>query len=206
MKTIGRRSLSTIIATGLKVIWWGEWAWIAYKIYMILAAAYYRGGYAPHVPITFEDATIAAPIKSLYTAITTTHLNCTSGDLYFSVDATWKSISVLIAFYLIVFAAISITTYQLKLIFSNFSKNLPFNEVNIPRIKNIAYVLLAYTIVQWTGTIIIREVLVRIVHWRRFELTYDFNFNYLILGLVLLFVAEIFKMGTALEEENNLTI
>lgn len=206
MKTIGRRSLSTVIATGLKAIWWGEWVWIIYTIAEIFEAAYYRGDYAPHVPIAFKDATIVAPIGTIYKDFKFTHLNSTSGDLYFQVNATWKSISVLIAFYLIVFAAISIITYQLKIIFSNFSKNLPFNEVNIPRIRNIAYVFLAYTIVQWAGTIIIREVLVRIVHWRRFELTYDFNFNYFILGIVLLFVAEIFKWGTALEEENNLTI
>lgn len=206
MKTFGRRSLSTFIANTLNVLFWGEWAWLFYNIYGIFVAAHYRGGYAPHLPITFNEATIAGTIKTSVKDIEISHLNCTSADLYFHVDATWISISVLLGFYIIVFTGIAIVTYQTKIIFSNFSKNLPFNEVNIPRIKNIAYVFIAYSVIQWASTIIIRQVLLHLISWKRFELTYNFDFNYLVLGIVLIIVAEIFKMGTALEEEKNLTI
>jgi hypothetical protein len=206
MKTFGNKSWTAIIALLINIIWWGEWLWIIYTIAGIFEAAYYRGGYAPHVPIAFNQATIAAPIKSFYAPLNITHLNCTSGDLYFNVDATWQSISVLVGFYIVVFTGIAIITYQVKVIFSNFSKNLPFNAVNIPRIKNIAYVFIAYSVLQWASTIVIREVLVRIVHWRKFELIYDFDFKYFIFGIVLFIVAEIFKIGAALEEERNLTI
>jgi len=98
-------------------------------------------------------------------------------------------------------------TYQIKRIFENFRQNQPFHQSNIGRIANIALILIGYSLVQWTFVIVVNQILLsRFTIWHNLELTYDFNFSCIIVGVVLLAVQGVFKAGLVLEEDKQLTI
>jgi hypothetical protein len=42
--------------------------------------------------------------------------------------------------------------------------------------------------------------------WEHIDLTYNFSVSYALMGLMLIVVAEIFKIGLSLEEEKQFTI
>ncbi|MEO8886532.1 MAG: DUF2975 domain-containing protein [Mucilaginibacter sp.] len=206
MKTLGKKSLSAVITGIINVVWWLEWVACFVFIVMLLLVAYFRRGYSLGIPITFSDRTIMAPVISLDKSLPNGIVNTTSGVFSLHVMATWQNVSLMILATLLIFAVVSIITYQLKAIFSNLSKNQPFNELTIVRIRNIAFILMAYSVLQWLGNIYITQMFIRNFNWRYTELTYSFNFSCLFMGIILIVVAEIFKIGASLEEEQKLTI
>ncbi|HEY2580456.1 MAG TPA: DUF2975 domain-containing protein [Mucilaginibacter sp.] len=133
-------------------------------------------------------------------------LNSTNGNLFIQMHATWQNVTMLLIAFVSISAMILIITYQLKVIFSNFKQNLPFNELNISRMRNIAIVLIAYSVLQWVTVVIMNQMLLSNLNWGSVKLTYGFNISCLFTGLILLIVAEIFKLGVLLEEEKSLTI
>jgi len=206
MKTLGKKSLSAIIATIINIIWWLEWAGCIAVIALTIIAGHIRKVFAFDIPITFTQKTIAAPVVSISKDFPDAILNTTSGDLFFPLPGSWQNMLIIISAVVLVFAGIATITYQLKVIFSNFSNNLPFNELNISRIRNIAFVLMAYSILQWVVNIGVNQILIRNINWKHMQLTYSFNISFMIMGILLIIVAEVFKLGTSLEEEKNLTI
>ncbi|WP_214225644.1 DUF2975 domain-containing protein [Pedobacter sp. B4-66] len=205
MKTLGNKSLSTVIAITLNVVWWIEWAVAAGFLILLAVAGHIRGGYVLQLPVTFSETTIST-VRSISSNFPGGHINATDGILSLQIQANSPNIILLLFGYGLIFASINIITYQLKIIFSNFKKNLPFNELNINRIRNIAIVLIAYSVVQWLYVVLVNVILSSNLKWGHMDLTYNFSVSYALMGLMLIIVAEIFKIGLSLEEEKQLTI
>jgi hypothetical protein len=66
-------------------------------------------------------------------------------------------------------------------IFSNFQNNIVFNEKNVLIISNISKLLIIYSII-------------------------TFNLSSLLISIILLILSDIFKNGSALQEEHDLTV
>jgi hypothetical protein len=205
MKTLGTKSLSSILARIIGIFWWLEWIGLVTVVTVVIAAAVTRKAFAIAVPVTFSNITIrqVQPLNKDFPAAT---LNTTSGNLYLHADASLFSVVMLLIAFGLLFTLVLTVTYQLKIIFSNFKQNVPFNEVNIYRIRNIAFVLICYSVAQWLYVAIMNRVLISNLQWEHMQLTYSFNFSWLLTGIALVVVAEIFKQGTLLENEQKLTI
>jgi hypothetical protein len=205
MKTLGNKSLSAILAKCINVIWWIAWIGFVVLITAIIMTAVIKKAFVLNIPVTYAAVTIAQ-IQPAGGGFPPGVLNSTNGSLYVQIAATWPYVIMLLAALTIIFAAVLMVTYQLKIIFSNFRNNLPFNEPNISRIRHIAVVLIGYALAQWLFNIAVNQILVSNFRWEHITLTYSFNISCLLTGIVLIVIAEIFKQGTALDNENKLTI
>ena len=205
MKTLGNKSLSSILARAINIIWWLEWAGFLVLMIVGIVVAIVKRAFAVNIPVTYTAITLRQ-IPTANREFPSGVLNSTSGNLYLNMDATWLHMALLMTGLTIVFAAAIMITFQLKVIFSSFRQNLPFHGPNISRIRNIAFVLIAYSVVQWFFVIVVNQILLSNLRWEPVQLTYNFNLSALLTGLTLIVIAEIFKLGASLENENKLTI
>jgi hypothetical protein len=65
---------------------------------------------------------------------------------------------------------------------------------------------MGYSIAQWVFTVVINQILLSSFDFKHMELTYNFNVSCLVIGIIILVLEGIFKAGSALEEEQQLTI
>lgn len=205
MKIFGTKSLSAGIAAILNVIWWIEWVAAAAFLIVLGIAGHVRGAFVLPLPVTFSEITIATP-PSMHKGFPGGVINSTSGILSITIQATLLNMTLFFIVCGFIFSTISFITYQLKMIFSNFKSNLSFNALNIHRIQNIAMVFIGYAVVQWLYVILVNRILLSQLKWHYLELAYPFNVSYALIGIILIIVAGIFKMGLSLEEEKQLTI
>jgi len=205
MQVLGNKSLSAILARIINTFWWLEWIAFCVVIIATIAAGIGKKTFTIDIPVTYAAITLKqiAPVNSDFASGI---LNATSGHLSLDVGTSWQSVIVLITGFAIVFAVAITITYQLKIIFSNFKKNLPFTELNISRIRNIAFILITYSVIQWLFIIVVNQILMSNLKWEQVKLTYSFNLSALSIGIVLVVIAEIFKLGAWLDNERKLTI
>jgi hypothetical protein len=68
-------------------------------------------------------------------------------------------------------------------------------------------ILILFIFLQWLFNIGLTRFLISRFRWDEgMALTYDLSSRYLVAGIILIALAEIFRMGASLEEETNLTI
>lgn len=205
MKPLKNKSLSAILSTIANLIWWLEWLGGAYCIIMGIMAGFIKKGYVFIIPINYDPITI----RQIYSNSKNGPvgiLNSTNGNLAFGIHANFQNIIMLLIGFGSLYAAILIVTYQLKKILHSLKQNQPFQQLNILRLKIIAFVLIGYSLVQWAFVIVVTRILVSTFRFPHMDLTYGFNYNCLFMGVILLAVQEIFKTGMLLEEDKQLTI
>jgi hypothetical protein len=205
MKTLGNKSLSAFLAKVINVIWWMEWIALIIVVTVVTITAIVKKAFTVNIPVTFADITLKQ-VRPLNKDFPLGTLNATTGTLYLHEDASWQNVLMLLIGFMVFFAAVILVTYQLKVIFSNFKRDIPFNETNISRIRNIAFLLMVYAAIQWLFVIVVNQVLMSNLNWENIKLTYSFNISCLVTGIILVVVAEIFKQGALLDNEQKLTI
>ena len=151
--------------------------------------------------VTFK--TVSSVNKNLTPGV----INVMNGNFYLPVDNNWQNILLLLAASIAICTVFIIITYQLKLLFLSLSNNQPFDALNVVRIRKTGIGLLALSLLLFFSNIIINQFLQSHFIWDKgISLTYTFNISYLIAGIILIIVAEIFNEGVTLKEETNLTI
>jgi len=205
MKAIGNKSLAGLLANAISVVWWLEWISFVSVIGFAISTVIVKRSFAVSIPVTFSPVTVQRIIpasKNLSAGV----LSSANGTLYVNMVPSWQHVALLLAGLTILFALVILVTFQLKAIFSSFKRNLPFHERNMARIKNIAFILVGYSIIQWLFEIVLNRTLVANFRWETVHLTYNFNMSALVIGLILIVLAEIFRLGATLENDNKLTI
>ncbi|MDP4150783.1 MAG: DUF2975 domain-containing protein [Bacteroidota bacterium] len=205
MKALGNKSLSAILARVLTVLWWLEWVTFAFVFTFAMVVAGVKKSFTLSIPVNYSAITLRKiiPVNNEFSAGV---LNSTSGNLNLTLDSSWQHVALLLTALTTVFTLAIMITFQLKAIFSSFTRNLPFHDANIRRIRNIAFVLIGYSVIQWLLILVVNRVLAANFRWEQVQLTYSFNLSALATGLVLIVIAEIFRLGATLENENKLTI
>ncbi|RYE20105.1 MAG: DUF2975 domain-containing protein [Sphingobacteriaceae bacterium] len=205
MKILGKNSLSSVLATVINVVWWLEWTAAIVLIGLASITAHVRRKFALQIPINFSSTNLAQ-VHSVNQKLPGGLINTKEGTFSMHIDANWQNNLMLLIGYGVIFSTIIIITYQLKKIFENFKQGLPFNKLNMVRIRNIAFVLMGYSFVQWLFAYVVNALLNLNFQFGHLDLTYNFNISYLLTGVALLVVEEIFKTGLLLEEQQQLTI
>jgi hypothetical protein len=205
MKRLGSKSLSAFLATAVNIIWWLEILGGCTLAVMVFITAHIRRGFALQVPVTYSPITI----KQIYPVGTGNDfsvLNTNNGILSIHVPANWQTIALLLIGFGLLFSVVLLITYQLKKLMEKLSNNQPFHSTNRFRIRNVAWLLMGYSVAQWIFTIVVNQILLMNFNFRHMELTYDFNISCFLIGLVILVLEGIFKAGSALEEEQQFVI
>jgi len=205
MKIFQKTPAALILSRTLNLIWYFEWLTGFTFIVMLAISGYTRGAYALQLPVTFEKHT-AAILQPINGNFQIGVLNSNSAILSYHVDANLPNIIMILFGYGSVFAVVVLITDQMRKMSKGFSLNSPFQKMSITRINIIAVILIGYSLLQWLFVLVVNQFVYRSFKIKTFELTYDLNFNCLIIGVILLLVVEIFKVGIELEEERKLVI
>jgi hypothetical protein len=205
MKKLGQKSLSSVLAAAINVLWWLEWFIGAAGAVTGVITALVRRGFAIQLPVSFS----AVSIKQIYAVNHTAGfsvLNTTSGKLSIYIKASFQNTAGILIVYGLILTVALIITFQLKEIFISFKRNEPFQMLNLKRIRKIALTLILASVVQWLFVIIVNQYLNTNFFLGNLKPTYDYNWSCFLIGIILIVVEGIFKIGLELEEEKQLTI
>ena len=206
MKSLQNKSLSKILSIILNVIWWIEWIGSGVLITVILASAFFKQSISLNFPLAFSSVTFKT-VPSVNKNLPPGVINVMNGNFYLPVDNNWQNILLLLAASIAICSVFIIITYQLKLLFLSLSNNQPFDALNVVRIRNTGIGLIVLSLLLFISNIIINQFLQSHFIWDKgISLTFTFNISYLVAGIILIIVAEIFNEGVTLKEETNLTI
>ena len=133
----------------------------------------------------------------------------TRGRLYFGTRRAWY----LWAHYLLMLASLAVPMYfvwQLRQLLASIRRGSPFLRPNARRLRNVGLVvvlsdLLGAACRYAVGAAILDRTTVRGLALRPL-LDWESLLGYLVLGLVILVIAEVFRQGAALAEEQSLTV
>lgn len=157
-------------------------------------------------PITFSE-TSYSNLTSRDEKNSVVEVAVTKGDLLFKGQNGFQNVAITYVGLILVFGTSLLVTFQLKKIFSNLTKNSAFISENRNRIRVIGLVLLVSTLVKFLFGLFYSQYLNTHFQWNEtVSFTQPLDIYTIFIALLVICLGEIVRHGTALREENNLTI
>ena len=206
MKAIGNKSLTNILFFIINVVWWLEWITYIIVTGVFIITSFSQKYITIKIPISFSPVNFKT-VGSLNKEVFDGSLQVINGNFSFLLQNSFLNTLICLIGIVIIFAFILMITYQLKMIFSSFTKNDPFNESNIQRMNLIGILLIGFSFLDLVFNILINLYLNSRFNWKEaVSLTAGYNINYFLTGVIIIIIAGIIKLGSSLENENKLTI
>lgn len=200
------KSKLTRVSYFINVFWYLEILGFITFIGTFLTSAIVRKQFVVMLPIDFSQYNVRH-IKSLNDTFDNARLDSYSGVMVFHVQSSLENVLFMSFIYILLFSVILAITYHLKRIFENFKHNHHFTKINIKRLRVIAIIIIIAPIIQYILSLIVNQMLFSNLKLGPFlQLSPSLSIGFLITGLFLLLIIEIFKIGLDLEEENKLTV
>jgi len=190
----------------VNVVWWLEWITYIIVTGVFIITSFTQKYITLKIPISFSPVnfkTVGAINKDVLDGL----LQVMNGNFSFLINNSFLNTLISLIGIVVIFAVIRLITYQLKMIFASFTKNDHFNERNIKRVNLIGIFLIGYSFLEMIFNILINLYLNSRFNLKEaVSLTAGYNSNYLLIGIILIIIAGIIKLGASLENENKLTI
>lgn len=206
MKAIGYKSLSNILFLIINAVWWLEWIATIVITSVFIIASFTQKYININIPVSFSPVNFKT-VRAINKDALEGSLQVMNGNFSFQIHTGFLNTLIFLIGFIAVCSVILLITYQLKMIFSSFKMNDPFNELNIKRMNLIGILLIGFSFLQLLFNILINQYLNSQFNWKEaVALTAGFNINYFLTGVILIIIAGIIKLGASLENENKLTI
>ena len=206
MKAIGSKSLTKILFFIVNVLWWLEWIAFSIVAIVFVITSFTQKYISINLPISFSPVNFKS-VEALNKDLLNGSLQVISGNFSFLLYNSFFNTFICLIGLVAVFSFILLITYQIKLIFSSFIMNDPFNELNIKRMNLIGVLLIGFSFLEFIFNILINLYLKYQFNWNRgVSLTVGYNITYLLTGVILIIIAGVINLGASLENENKLTI
>lgn len=209
MKTLGQRSVSSFLKNFITIIWYLEFLLLLTPPLVFLGDRGLRYSW----PITLNTKDSNPEIKSVSNKISRFKLHepekleeTTREQTLSFEDSTLGRRLLQTLHNLVYIGLIMYVTWQLKKIFYSLSYNQPFSTKNASRIKWIAFSVLFLVFFDVVESILHRlytgsAIILSGATFDNYD--YSFDFRALLLGLLLLIVAEVFKRGTEYQADSE---
>ena len=208
MKTLGRKSLASFIKFILNFAWYFQWVILVF-VTMVLAIVFITKDKVDHdVPVIISTPIATPSVVSKHSDFVEPTLIVKTANLHFFNKVDFMLVFQSFLFLgLLFFITLSITNL-LRKIFDTLTDNRPFIAANAGRLSKIGILMLLYVPVK------IAEDLVRhskatmhfLIDNTTLSTKFEIPFETIIAGLIVLVIAEIFRIGTRLKEEQELTV
>jgi hypothetical protein len=209
MKTIGKSSLSSVLKVVVDVVWYLSIAGLALAVVLAALSVVRRGNVPGHlnVPVLFTVDPGSYHISAPDYGITGAELTDVSGDLHFR--SPGGQLLLFFAAYIAVgLAIVMVVLYQLRTILATLAAGSPFVAANASRIRFIGWVVIIGEVVQafvdFMGQMIVKATFE--ATGVTFGWSFHMSFQTLFWGFVILAVAEVFRLGVELREDQSLTV
>jgi hypothetical protein len=207
-----KRSQGSPVLSFVKVVLDVSWYLIAIGLglgvcLLLLSAFSHQPGNMIGIPVSFDSDLQASSVASPSVRIDGVRIKNARGTLNLPIERSeflFANVAILIA--LMTFGLFVLT--QLRAVFRALRDGRPFVSANVRRIRWIGMSVILGELV-WSG-IVLFENRYAATHVAavgvRFNALPDLNFVAIIHGLIILAIAEVFREGTRLEEDQSLTV
>ncbi len=208
MKAIGKRSVASVLKLMINAAWYLQFAIFCGVLAMFAHIFTQKEFIGSDVPVKIQDYPKITGIPSSNPNWKDTYLTVTAGTLHVERRIDWQ-LMLGILVYCCGFASLSLSiTYLLRKIFATLTTRHPFDPQNANRLRRIAFLVMLFAPLELYNDLFTH---ISIGHGFsrekvNFLLQPELNFQFVILGAVLLVIAEVFRIGTQLREENELTV
>jgi hypothetical protein len=210
MKIMGKGSLSSFVTALINIGWYGAMILLTLSACLLVIAPWVdppRVEVGLAVPAAFRIEPDTHHVTASPSGVENVHLEDARGSLRFSPRSSVVvagSAIVLIA----VLALIVWVLGQLRAVFRTLRAGQPFVAANATRIRRIAYAVIAGEVARAVLAYVgMRYAMTHFsIQGVRFEARSDLNVVAIICGLIILVIAEVFREGTRLDEEQALTV
>ena len=204
-----RRPILSFLKVVLDVTWYLMAIGLAAGVCLLLPSAFNRepGGMQLGIPVSFDSDLQASTVASPSVRIDGVRIKDARGTLNIPIERgefLFANVAILIT--LMTFGLFVFT--QLRAVFRTLRAGQPFVSANVRRIRWIGVAVILGELA-WSG-IVLFENRYAATHFAavgiRFNTQPAVNFVAIIYGLIILAIAEVFREGTRLEEDQSLTV
>jgi hypothetical protein len=211
---MGKTSISSLLLIVLNVAWWFVALAMALTVCLAVASAFHRVDRPGHgkteidIPVSFSVDAEALPVSAPSLGIERANVEHARGSLKFSPPRGTFVVTPLLLGLALMLTAILFVLGQLGAVFRTLRDGRPFVRANAMRIRWVGIALIAGEIAR---TAIVYSANSHAMTYfsangLRFDARPDLNIFAIIHGLIILAIAEVFRTGTRLDEEQSLTI
>lgn len=210
MKVMGQGSLSSAVTGVINVGWYGAMALLALSACLLVIAPFVdppRLEVQLSLPAALAIDSDAHEVASATPDFEHVYLDALRGSVKFSPRSSGAVISA--AFILMVTLGVIVWILgQLRAVFQTLRAGKPFVAANATRIRRIGYVVIAGEIAR--SVVVYLAMRYTMTHFSiqglRFEARPDLNIVAILCGAIIVVIAEVFREGTRLDEEQSLTV
>jgi hypothetical protein len=201
--------LSSLLVVVLNVAWYFVALALALAICLAALAAFHgiEGG-ETDIPVSFSIDAQALPVGAPSLGIEGAQLERARGSLKFSTPPGASFVAPALTGLALMLAAVLFVVGQLRAVIRTLRDGRPFVPANAARIRWIAFAVIAGEVAR--AAIIYSTNLYAMTHFSanalRFDVRPDVNVVTIVHGLIILAIAEVFRTGTRLDEDQSLTI
>jgi len=189
----------------INIIWWITMPVFSILFLVVLYQLFFVGTANWDIPVSIPpndfDFSIT-PNKPSYRFIAISEIE---GKLLFNLDLTPLLIIVVIILVLATFSLILGIVYNLRKIFKSLRVGEPFAYENFARLKRIGFYVLSFAILDFGKSFFNRYLLQEnfLNYGKEYSARLSFGIDTILIGLVILVLAEIFRHGYKLKMENE---
>ena len=202
---MGNKKLISILGGLINIIWYVFIPLFSLIFLFVLYKFIFVGNIDWDIPVNIPpndfDFSIT-PNKPSYRFIAITGIE---GKLLFNVDLTPLLMIVALVVVLSTFYLILAIVYNLRKIFRSLRAGEPFAYANFARLRKIGYFVILFSVVEFGKSLFNRYLLQQHFweHGKDYNARLSFGIDMILIGLVILVVAEIFRHGYELKTENE---
>lgn len=207
---MGKPSISSFLTVVLNVAWY----FVAFALALIACLAavsvFHQLGsnFEFDIPVSFNVDALALQVGAPSLGIESAHLHNVRGSLVFPAPAPASFVAPLLAGVGIMLAVVLWVVGQLRAVFRTVRDGQPFVPGNAIRIRRIGFVIIVGEFLRTAFVFAANSYAMNYfsASGLRFDTRLDLNLFTIIHGLIILAIAEVFRAGTRLDEEQSLTI
>lgn len=212
MKALGEYSLASFIKFIISAAWYIQLFFLL-LLTVGLSIKFFYNDTAEAIPQTLE--VVLSPgrsesirVEAAAQGITDAKLMLGVGKLTFNHQGSKQIIAFVMISMWIGFAISLSITYLLRNFFRSLSQNSPFAIENARRLRLIAVLIMLTPLVDFINDMIVTWFVQRnfMLDGADISAHVDFDLKAVFAGLVLLIIAEIFRIGAQMKEEQELTV
>jgi hypothetical protein len=209
MKAMRRGSVASFVAALINIGWYGAMVLLALSVCLLAVAPWVdppRIEVSLELPVAFRVEAEPHHLTAAPLSVEHAHLEKARGSLVFSPQSRLVAEGAVLL--IVVLALVMWVLGQLRAVFRTLRAGQPFVAGNATRIRRIAYAVivgeLLRTVAAYAG---MHYAMTHFsIQGLRLESRWDLNIVAIITGLIILVIAEVFREGTRLDEEQSLTV
>ncbi len=210
MKVIGKKSVAAGLKFLINAAWYIQMAAFSLALCVLVYVSIKSDFIGSDIPVKLREHQTIKGIVSTSADLWDAQLKLSEGVLHVKTKLSWSMILLMLGQFACI-AALSLTvTYLLRKIFATLtgSDGSPFIPENAARLRKIAILIILLAPLKFVNNFYNFWLITTSFRSKENNFTPDLklDFQTVLIGLVLLVIAEIFRMGTQMREENELTV